>query len=66
MEIIDDLLEKEFDFPMKAIIYNNMEVALRAYNKLVSENHNLFKRGCFVQKLCTRRSKRGIRSVFKE
>lgn len=43
MEIIDDLLEKEFDFPMKAIIYNNMEVALRAYSKLVSENQNLFK-----------------------
>lgn len=43
MEIMDELLEKEFNFPMKAIIYNNMEIALRAYNKLIAENQNLFK-----------------------
>lgn len=43
MKDMDKCIKEEFDFAKRATIYNNMEIALKAYNKLLIEYRDLFK-----------------------
>lgn len=60
MQQIEKEVEEEFSFPVAAVFYNNMEIAMEAYDRLLAEHQSLFR----FEKSTT--SKGHLRTLFVE